>query len=205
MSQSPALSDQLPSHDVGPADATPSGAETSAALLDGLRVVELATVVMAPSACAISPTSAAEIIKIEAPGRGDVYRYFQDLPGMPDSEIPYCFLLDDRNKKSVVIDLKQESGQAVAHRLIETADVFLTNCHNSVLDALGMNWERLRKVNPAPRLRPRHRLRPHRARGREARLRPGLLLTRSGSSRRSRRSKVTSGRSAAAPAITRPV
>jgi len=117
-------------------------------LLDGIRVVELATIVMAPSACAILTDFGAEVIKIEAPGRGDIYRYFQDLPGMPDSEIPYCFLLDGRNKKSVVIDLKQESGQAVAHRLIETADVFLTNCHNSVLDALGMNWERLRKINP---------------------------------------------------------
>ncbi|MCE2557637.1 MAG: CoA transferase [Acidobacteria bacterium] len=118
------------------------------ALLEGVRVVELATIVMAPSACAMLSDFGAEVIKIEAPGRGDLYRYFQDLPGMPDSEIPYCFLLDGRNKKSVVIDLKQESGQAVAHRLIETADVFLTNCHNSVLDDLGMTWDRLREVNP---------------------------------------------------------
>ncbi len=103
---------------------------------------------MAPSACAILSDFGAEVIKIEAPGRGDLYRYFQDLPGMPDSEIPYCFLLDDRNKKSVVLDLKQDDGQAVAHRLIETADVFLTNCHNSVLEALGMNWGRLQKINP---------------------------------------------------------
>ena len=104
---------------------------------------------MAPSACAMLLSDfGAEVIKIEAPGRGDIYRYFQDLPGMPDSEIPYCFLLDGRNKKSVVIDLKQESGQTVAHRLIETADVFLTNCHNSVLEDLDMTWNRLRKVNP---------------------------------------------------------
>ena len=117
------------------------------ALLEGVRVVELATIVMAPSACAMLSDFGAEVIKIEAPGRGDLYRYFQDLPGMPDSEIPYCFLLDGRNKKSVVIDLKEESGQSVAHRLIETADVFLTNCHNSVLGDLGMTWDRLREVN----------------------------------------------------------
>ncbi len=118
------------------------------ALLEGVRVVELATIVMAPSACAMLSDFGAEVIKIEAPGRGDLYRYFQDLPGMPDSEIPYCFLLDGRNKKSVVIDLKEESSQAVAHRLIGTADVFLTNFHNSVLDDLGMTWDRLREVNP---------------------------------------------------------
>lgn len=118
------------------------------ALLGDVRVVELATVVMAPSACAMLADFGAEVIKIEPPGRGDPYRYFHDLPGMPDSDIPYCFLLDDRNKKSVVIDLKQESGQAIAHRLIETADVFLTNCHNSVLEVLDMSWTRLREVNP---------------------------------------------------------
>ncbi len=148
MAQSPALSDHpLPDNGGGP-PAAASGAAADAALLEGVRVVELATVIMAPSACAILADFGAEVIKIEAPGRGDVYRYFHDLPGMPDSDIPYCFLLDDRNKKSVVIDLKRESGQAVAHRLIETADVFLTNCHNSVLEALDMNWERLRQVNP---------------------------------------------------------
>ncbi len=142
----------LTAHSRPPRDAVPgettAGLNADPALLDGVRVVELATVVMAPSACAILSDFGAEVIKIEGPGRGDVYRYFQDLPGMPDSEIPYCFLLDGRNKKSVVIDLKKQSGQEVAHRLIETADVFLTNCHNSVLNDLGMTWDRLREVNP---------------------------------------------------------
>ena len=135
-----------PNPPAAPPDARRPSSE--GALLEGVRVVELATIVMAPSACAMLSDFGAEVIKIEAPGRGDLYRYFQDLPGMPDSEIPYCFLLDGRNKKSVVIDLKQESGQSVAHRLIETADVFLTNCHNSVLEDLGMTWDRLREVNP---------------------------------------------------------
>ncbi len=103
---------------------------------------------MAPSACTILSDFGAEVVKIEAPGRGDVYRYFQDLPGMPDSEIPYCFLLDGRNKKSIVLDLKQEDGQELAHRLIRTADVFLTNCHNSVLEDLKMTWKQLQEVNP---------------------------------------------------------
>ncbi len=126
----------------------PGGAAHEGGVLAGVRVVELATVVMAPSACAILSDFGAEVVKIEPPGAGDPYRGFHDLPGMPDSDIPYCFLLDDRNKKSVVIDLKQEAGQDLAHRLIETADVFLTNCHNSVLDALRMDWGRLREINP---------------------------------------------------------
>ena len=143
-----ALSDQVPSSATGGSETAATPADAGQALLGGVRVVELATIVMAPSASAILSDFGAEVVKIEAPGRGDLYRYFQDLPGMPDSEIPYCFLLDGRNKKSVVIDLKRESGQDVAHRLIETADVFLTNCHNSVLEALGMTWDRLREINP---------------------------------------------------------
>ncbi len=143
-----ALSDQFPSSAIGASATAATTAVADQALLGGVRVVELATIVMAPSASAILSDFGAEVIKIEAPGRGDLYRYFQDLPGMPDSEIPYCFLLDGRNKKSVVIDLKRESGQKVAHRLIETADVFLTNCHNSVLEALDMTWDRLREINP---------------------------------------------------------
>ena len=148
MSQCAALSDQVPSSAAGGSETAEAPADAGQALLGGIRVVELATIVMAPSASAILSDFGADVIKIEAPGRGDLYRYFQDLPGMPDSEIPYCFLLDGRNKKSVVIDLKQKSGQDVAHRLVETADVFLTNCHNSVLEALHMNWDRLREINP---------------------------------------------------------
>jgi formyl-CoA transferase len=116
-------------------------------VLSGVRVVELATVVFVPSTGTVMSDFGAEVIKIEPPGGGDIYRRFHELPAMPDCEIDYCWQLDGRNKKSVVLDLKTEEGREAAYRVIETADVFTTNCHPSVLEKLGMTWELLRSRN----------------------------------------------------------
>ena len=117
-------------------------------ILSGVRVVELATVVFVPSSGTAMSDFGAEVIKIEPPGGGDIYRRFHELPGMPDSDVDYCWQLDGRNKKSVVLDLKTEAGREAAYRLVATADVFTTNCHPSVLEKLGMSWEVLRHKNP---------------------------------------------------------
>ena len=122
--------------------------QSSDHILSGVRVVELATVVFVPSTGTVMSDFGAEVIKIEPPGGGDIYRRFHELPGMPDSEIEYCWILDGRNKKSVVLDLKTAAGKEAAYRLIATADVFTTNCHPSVLEKLGMTWEVLREKNP---------------------------------------------------------
>lgn len=116
-------------------------------ILADLRVVEAGTVVFVPSTGTVLSDFGAEVIKVEAPG-GDIYRRFHELPGMPDSEIDYCWQLDGRNKKSVVLNLKTERGCEVMHRLIETADVFTTNYHNSVLRDLHLTYDELRARNP---------------------------------------------------------
>ena len=60
-------------------------------ILSGVRVVELATVVFVPSSGTVMGDFGAEVIKIEPPGGGDIYRRFHELPGMPDSDVDYCW------------------------------------------------------------------------------------------------------------------
>ena len=115
--------------------------------LSGLLVIEAASMVMVPAAASVLADHGAEVIKIEPPN-GDLNRRGQLIPGMPISEHEYPFLQDNRNKKSVVINLKLPAGQRALHRLIERADIFLTNYRSEALPRLGMDWETLKEKNP---------------------------------------------------------
>lgn len=117
-------------------------------LLDGVRVVEAATMVLVPSAGAVMADFGAEVIKVEAPGTGDISRYTHNLPGMPVSDIPYVFLMDNRNKKSIVLDLKQEAAREVLLKLAATADVFTSNFRLEALNKLRLTYEDLASINP---------------------------------------------------------
>jgi crotonobetainyl-CoA:carnitine CoA-transferase CaiB-like acyl-CoA transferase len=77
-------------------------------ILDGLRVIEVDSMVFAPSAGVVMADFGAEVIKVE-PQQGDLHRYGHLLPGMPESEIPYAFQVENRNKKSIVLNLKMEA------------------------------------------------------------------------------------------------
>jgi crotonobetainyl-CoA:carnitine CoA-transferase CaiB-like acyl-CoA transferase len=101
--------------------------EVSENLLKGIRVIEAATMVFVPSAAAILADFGAEVIKVEAPGIGDIHRYGHQLPGMPESPVPFVFQMDNRTKKSVVLDLKKKEGREILRKLISMADVFMTN------------------------------------------------------------------------------
>jgi formyl-CoA transferase len=117
-------------------------------ILDGIRVIDASTMVFVPSAAAIMSDFGAEVIKVEAPGRGDIHRYGHQLPGMPECEIPYVFQVDNRNKKSIVLNLKEEEGREILRKLVADADVFLTNYRSAALRKLKMTYEDLRSVNP---------------------------------------------------------
>jgi formyl-CoA transferase len=67
---------------------------------------------------------------------------------MPVSEVNYCFVLDGRNKRSVALNLADAAGRDALLRLVETADVFITNYQPSVLDKLRLNYEDLSPLNP---------------------------------------------------------
>jgi formyl-CoA transferase len=116
-------------------------------ILDGLRVIEVDSMVFAPSAGVVMADFGAEVIKVE-PQQGDLHRYGHLLPGMPESEIPYAFQVENRNKKSIVLNLKMEEGRKILRDLVEKADVFLTNYRAPALKKLQMTYEDFRELNP---------------------------------------------------------
>ncbi|MDO8277198.1 MAG: CaiB/BaiF CoA-transferase family protein [Burkholderiaceae bacterium] len=118
--------------------------------LAGLRVIEVASYIAAPVASTLLGDLGAEIVKVEAPGSGDAWRHAFRRPGLPECESNYLWQLAARNKQSIALDLKQLQGQKVLHRLVETADVFITNLPLHARAKLGLAYETL--VQPNSRL-----------------------------------------------------
>ena len=114
--------------------------------MEGIRVVELGVWVAGPAAGGILGDWGAEVIKIEPP-EGDPARSFQRMLGgdMPNNP---PFELDNRNKKSIVLDLSAPDGMDVALQLIDSADVFETNLRAGALQRLGLGHEVLLQRNP---------------------------------------------------------
>lgn len=104
--------------------------------------------VFAPSACAILADFGAEVIKVEPPGKGDLNRHYHTLPGMPVSDLPYTFQADNRNKKSIAIDVKSAAGYEILSRLVAHADVFATNYRLSALSRLKLTYDDLKSIQP---------------------------------------------------------
>lgn len=116
-------------------------------ILSGVRVVEVATYVFAPAAATVMSDFGAEVIKVERPQTGDPYRYLSYLRPMPVAEMNYCWLLDGRNKKSIALNLTEAAGREVLIKLVETADVFITNYQPSVVENLKLRYEDLKPLN----------------------------------------------------------
>ncbi len=113
--------------------------------LAGVRVIDLSSVVVGPACTLALADHGAEVIKIEAPG-GDLMRQLGGggrHPGMTGK-----FMNFNRNKRSVCIDLKAPEGRRILHRLLATADVFMTNMRAGALARLGLDWASLHALNP---------------------------------------------------------
>lgn len=115
-------------------------------MLEGLKVVELATYIAAPGAAGIMADWGAQVVKIEPP-RGDPMRQFFDTLGAEQDSNP-VFELDNRGKRGVVLDIAKPAPREAAVRLVREADVFLTNVRPQALKRAGMDWETLRQENP---------------------------------------------------------
>ncbi len=116
-------------------------------ILSGLRVIDCGTYVAGPAAATVMSDFGAEVIKIERPGGGDLWRLFSKLPGTAKSELDWCWVLTSRNKKSVALDLGRPEGREALIRLVRTADVFLTNYQRTLLEKFRLTWEDLAPVN----------------------------------------------------------
>jgi len=117
-------------------------------LLSGLRVIDCGTYIAGPATATMMSDFGAEVIKIERPKTGDPYRYLSFLPGMPVSEHNYCWLLDNRNKKSLAVDLQIEVGREILSKLISTADVFITNYPPDLARRFHVRYEDIEHLNP---------------------------------------------------------
>jgi crotonobetainyl-CoA:carnitine CoA-transferase CaiB-like acyl-CoA transferase len=115
--------------------------------LDGIRVVDFSHFIAGPFATMILADMGAEVIKIEAPGRGDDLRRYPPVDPRLKHGAP--FLWTNRNKRSVAIDLKSPEGVAVARDLIRTADVVVENFSTGVMERFGLDYENCRKIKPS--------------------------------------------------------
>ncbi|AEV76228.1 putative acyl-CoA transferase/carnitine dehydratase [Mycolicibacterium rhodesiae NBB3] len=114
--------------------------------LDGIRVVELGVWVAGPAAGGILADWGADVVKIEPP-EGDPARMFGRMLGVEDGSSP-PFEMDNRGKRSIVLDLTSEDGRATARELISGADVFLTNVRPAALARVGLDFEAVAAHNP---------------------------------------------------------
>jgi crotonobetainyl-CoA:carnitine CoA-transferase CaiB-like acyl-CoA transferase len=112
----------------------------------GVRMLDLSRLLPGPYCSLLFADLGAEVIKVEEPGRGDYAR--RTPPFWGESDVGAYFLLLNRNKKSLSIDLKADSGKAIFRRLARTADVLLESFRPGVMDRLGLGWEALRGENP---------------------------------------------------------
>jgi len=113
-------------------------------LLDGLRILDLTSVILGPYATQILGDFGAEIIKIEPP-EGDSMRLVAPVMA---GKVSAIFANSNRNKRSVVLDLKTEAGRAALMKLVPTADAFVHNMRQQALDKLGFTYKAVRAANP---------------------------------------------------------
>jgi crotonobetainyl-CoA:carnitine CoA-transferase CaiB-like acyl-CoA transferase len=115
--------------------------------LAGLRVVEVANWVAGPAACALFRDMGAEVLKIEPPA-GDTLRLFSMRNLGYDTDLNTAFQIDNRGKRSLVVDLEKPSARGVVERLVRDADVFLTNLTTPRREKYGLTFPALSAVNP---------------------------------------------------------
>lgn len=116
-------------------------------ILEGIRVVEVASMAAAPSTTVILADLGAEVIKVEPPS-GDLWRYGHKVVPMPPSDVAYTTFIQNRSKKSVALNLADPAAQEALHRLAATADVFLTNSPRQVQEKLKHTYEDIKAINP---------------------------------------------------------
>lgn len=112
--------------------------------LTGIRVLDMSRLLPGPYCTMLLADFGAEVIKIEEPGKGDYSRSFP--PFLKD--FGYWHLQLNRNKQSVVLDLKSEEGRNIFLELVKTADVVVESYRPGVLKKLGVDYETASKVNP---------------------------------------------------------
>jgi crotonobetainyl-CoA:carnitine CoA-transferase CaiB-like acyl-CoA transferase len=112
--------------------------------LAGLRVLDLTRLLPGPFCTMLLADLGADVIKIEEPNGGDPARHYPPLHG----DTGALFVLVNRNKRSLTLDLKTDAGRDVLLKLVERSDVLVESFRPGVMDRLGLGYERLAERNP---------------------------------------------------------
>jgi len=118
---------------------------TSPALaLDGIRVIDLSRVLAGPFCAALLGDMGADVVKVEDPGAGDESRTW---PPHKDGESA-GYLVNNRNKRGIAVDLKRAEGVEIVRRLATEADVLVENFRTGTMEEFGLGYARLAAANP---------------------------------------------------------
>ncbi|WP_284307094.1 CaiB/BaiF CoA transferase family protein [Hydrogenophaga electricum] len=134
----PGIEADLPPHQPRPANRPKA--------LEGVRIVDFTHFIAGPFATMILGDMGADVIKIEAPGKGDDFRQYP--PVAPALEAGAPFVWSNRNKRSIALDLKSEAGLRIARELVASADIVVENFSTGVMDRFGLDYEACRRLNP---------------------------------------------------------
>lgn len=113
--------------------------------LRGIRILDLSRLLPGAYASQMLADMGAEVIKVEEPGKGDYSRY---MPPHGPGEMGITFTAVNRNKRSIVLNLKTMRGREIFHRLIKTTDVLLESFRPGVMQRLGLGYDDLKALKP---------------------------------------------------------
>ena len=117
-------------------------------LFADLKVIDMSSWIAAPVAATMLADFGAEVIKIEPPEAGDGYRNFALMESTPTSDVNYTWQMDNRNKRSLALNLKTEEGRKLLRQLVAESDVYVTNTPHLMRRAWGLTYEDLAALNP---------------------------------------------------------
>jgi crotonobetainyl-CoA:carnitine CoA-transferase CaiB-like acyl-CoA transferase len=117
-------------------------------IFSDLKVLDVSTFIAAPAAAAVLSDFGADVIKIEGPGTGDTQRRLSSLPPSPRAQGNYAGHQANRNKRGTCIDLKSPFGTTILRRLVEWADVVITNFPHGVREKLHLGYDEVSAWNP---------------------------------------------------------
>ena len=110
----------------------------------GIRVLDLSIALTGPYAAALLADQGADVIKVERPGIGDIARYV----GVAVNGMSSLYLVCNRGKRGIVVDLQTADGADIVRQLAATCDVFLENYRPGVMDRLGLGYDAIKAVKP---------------------------------------------------------
>ena len=112
--------------------------------LAGIKVVDMSVMIAGPLAAMMLADQGADVVKVESPGMGDMMRHL----GSSKNGMTGIYVNNNRGKRSLVIDVKQEAGLDAMRRLIADADILIQNFRPGAMDRMGLGWEAMHELNP---------------------------------------------------------